>query len=280
MTATPNKPIDVEELGRVIMAYSEITERLQESQEMLRARVEALQAEVAEKNREIERRQRLAALGEMAAGMAHEIRNPLGGMQLYLDALADEVAGSAAATELARRIGGGVKRLEAIVGQTLSFTSQMTADPRPVNLHAVLADAAGLAGGAAVICRPDLTATVDPELIGQAVLNLLRNAADAGGTGRVSAEVYGDRLHVAVADDGPGFPAEVLDRAFDPFFTTRAEGTGLGLAIVHRVAEAHGGDAVIENLSGGGAAVTLRLPVELAAAALRAAGHGLDRGQV
>src|SRR3954452_24005181 len=116
--ANPNQRI--EELGRIIMAYSEVTERLQQSHEKLQQTVVALREELGEKNRLLERKNRLAALGEMAAGMAHEIRNPLGGIQLYASMLADdlknrsELSGS---LSLVRKIAGGVKRLEALVGQ-------------------------------------------------------------------------------------------------------------------------------------------------------------------
>ena len=81
----------IEELGRIILAYSEVTEKLQQSHEQLEQTVLALQAELGEKNRQLERKNRLAALGEMAAGMAHEIRNPLGGIQLYASLLAKDL---------------------------------------------------------------------------------------------------------------------------------------------------------------------------------------------
>src|SRR2546423_10960016 len=85
----------IEELGRIILAYSEVTEKLQQSHEQLTGTVAALQAELGEKSRLLERKERLAALGEMAAGMAHEIRNPLGGIQLYASLLAKDLAAMA-----------------------------------------------------------------------------------------------------------------------------------------------------------------------------------------
>ena len=100
----------IEELGRIIMAYSEVTERLQHSHDQLKDQVEHLRVELGEKNRLLERKNRLAALGEMAAGMAHEIRNPLGGIQLYASLLAKDVGDQPQASELVRKISGGVKR--------------------------------------------------------------------------------------------------------------------------------------------------------------------------
>src|SRR4051812_35814278 len=115
----------IEELGRIIMAYSEVTEKLQQSHDQLTHTVQTLQRELGEKNRQLERRNRLAALGEMAAGMAHEIRNPLGGIHLYASMLAKDVSDRPASAQLVQKISGGVKRLEALVSQVLQFTREM-----------------------------------------------------------------------------------------------------------------------------------------------------------
>ena len=104
------------------MAYSEVTERLQQSHNQLNETVLSLREELGEKNRELERKNRLAALGEMAAAMAHEIRNPLGGIQLYASLLAKDVAGQSDSLQLVQKISGGVKRLEGLVGQVLQFS--------------------------------------------------------------------------------------------------------------------------------------------------------------
>src|SRR5436190_21058962 len=107
MTSTANNPVvsaqRVEELGRIVLAYSEVTEKLQESHEKLQHTVVALQEELGEKNRLLERKNRLAALGEMAAGMAHEIRNPLGGIQLYASLLAKDVGAMPASLDRVKK---------------------------------------------------------------------------------------------------------------------------------------------------------------------------------
>src|SRR3954470_8830039 len=100
----------IEELGRIIMAYSEVTEKLQESHERLEHTVRALREELSEKNRLLERKNRLAALGEMAAGMAHEIRNPLGGIRLYASMLDADLKDRPESRQVVRKITGGVKR--------------------------------------------------------------------------------------------------------------------------------------------------------------------------
>jgi signal transduction histidine kinase len=104
----------IEELGRIILAYSEVTEKLQQSHDRLEQTVTALREELSEKNRMLERRNRLAALGEMAAGMAHEIRNPLGGIQLYASMLSSDVADRPQSYELAQKIGGCVRKWSAV----------------------------------------------------------------------------------------------------------------------------------------------------------------------
>jgi signal transduction histidine kinase len=278
-TAIANNPAvsaqRIEELGRIILAYSEVTEKLQESHEKLQHTVVALQEELGEKNRLLERKNRLAALGEMAAGMAHEIRNPLGGIQLYASLLAKDVGSMPASLDLVRKISGGVKRLEALVSQVLAFSRDIRVTPAPADLAQVVARAVEMATpklDAAnvvwVIEGPaEMPVTIDPLLMEQALLNLVLNAADAmherGGMLRIyysaGADVDARQLRLTVKDAGPGIPSTVLDRIFDPFFTTKDTGTGLGLAIVHRIVEAHDGTIMATNPQGGGAQFEIRI---------------------
>jgi signal transduction histidine kinase len=130
----------IEELGRIIMAYSEVTEKLEQSHTELTGRVQQLQAELSEKNRELERSNRLAALGEMAAGLAHEIRNPLGGIQLYASLLAQDVADRPESAKIVTKIIGGVKRVEALVSQVLRFTREIVASPESCDVVQVVRD--------------------------------------------------------------------------------------------------------------------------------------------
>jgi signal transduction histidine kinase len=259
----------IDELGKIIATYNDITARLQQSHEQLNATVLRLRAELGEKNCLLERRNRLAALGEMAAGMAHEIRNPLGGIQLYASLLARDVADRRDSLELVRKISGGVKRLEGIVGQVLQFTRELHIQPAEVDLAEVIDQAVEYAAHILeernVRCtvegpRP-MRVAVDPLLFGQAVLNLLLNAAEAIGRDGQVIVFYSSppsrseamQFCLTVTDTGPGIPQAVLDRIFNPFFTTKETGTGLGLAIVHRIIEAHDGAIVAMNQAGGGA---------------------------
>jgi signal transduction histidine kinase len=265
----------MEELGRIILAYSEVTERLQQSQEQLRQTVESLREELGEKNRLLERKNRLAALGEMAAGLAHEIRNPLGGIQLYASMLSQDLADREEPLRTVRKITAGVKRVEALVGQVLQFSREIAVTPRPIDLATVVEQAAEYAQKTmderGVECivegEPSLLANADPLLLGQAILNLLLNAAEAiegGGTvfvtyGKPPESSQARQFHVVVRDTGTGIPPQVLDRIFNPFFTTKDGGTGLGLAIVHRIVEAHDGTITAGNDEGGGARFEIRV---------------------
>jgi signal transduction histidine kinase len=244
-TTEANPTQRIEELGRIIMAYSEVTDRLQQSHEKLQQTVVALREELGEKNRLLERKNRLAALGEMAAGMAHEIRNPLGGIQLYASLLAKDVAGMAPSLELVKKISGGVKRLEGLVSQVLAFSRDIRATPARTDLAELVNRAVELATPKldqnnvvwTVEGPATLSVTVDPLLMEQSPR----------------------QFRLVVKDAGPGIPASALDRIFDPFFTTKDTGTGLGLAIVHRIVEAHEGTIIASNPPGGGAQFEIRI---------------------
>jgi len=260
----------IEELGQIIQIYSQLTDNLQKSQAQLQQKVQSLRNDLAEKDRQLERRNRLEALGEMAAGMAHEIRNPLGGIQLYASMLAQDVVGMPASAALVGKISNGVKRLEELVSQVLRFTREMTVTPVETDLATVFDQAVELAQARfaerSVTChikgpRPMRT-RVDPLLIGQAILNLLLNAADACPTaGVVQAQwrQVSGQTRLTVSDSGPGIPPELMDRIFNPFFTTKETGTGLGLAIVHRIVEAHDGTISVSAAPEGGAMFEIRL---------------------
>jgi len=264
----------IEELGRIIMAYSEVTERLQESHERLERTVAALREELGEKNRQLERRNRLAALGEMAAGMAHEIRNPLGGIQLYASMLAADVADRDESLQRVKKISAGVKRLEGLVSQVLQFAREIRPNFAPVNLGELVAQVMDwtqeAARGRDVRCEVDgpdeLMVRMDGLLMGQAVMNLVINAIQACGPDGIVRVEYdrGERarasqFRLAVSDTGRGVDPAVMDRIFNPFFTTKETGTGLGLAIVHRIIEAHDGTITAKNQQRGGARFEIKV---------------------
>lgn len=271
-----------DDLAEVIRAYSAVAERLQGSHEALSSEVVRLQRELAAKNAQLERGKRLSALGEMAAGIAHEIRNPLAAIQLYAEMVGEDLSpatGSAGgdiseqcikfAADNNRKIADAVRGLSAIVNDVLSFARQIAPAARPLDAAAVLRRViddhrpALDAGGVVVeTCLGTDVIHADPDLLHQALLNLVRNAVDAMAgqpNGRLNLRVEPDQI--IVTDTGPGLPDDMADRIFNPFFTTRSTGTGLGLAIVHRIVDAHGGGISVHNdPDHGGAVFTLELP--------------------
>lgn len=281
----PMSGMNLADLQEVLEMYNEVTGRLEQSHERLQAEVARLTDQLEQKNRELELKKRLAALGEMAAGIAHEIRNPLGGIALYASTLAAEVADRPLALEIVGKIASGVKELNALVSDMLAFTQNIHVNKHPTAILDVVASAVELAAPAitqagiqvridASLAAPEMAvAPIDAKLMRQVFLNLILNAAEAiadaaeagkqAAPGRIDlrAAVAPGTLQLIVADNGPGIPPSALDKLFNPFFTTKHKGTGLGLAIVHRIIEAHGGTITAENLRGGGGAqISILLP--------------------
>lgn len=191
----------LDDLSQIIRAYNDVTEKLQVSHESLKAQVERLQLELASTNAKLQRSKRLAALGEMAAGIAHEIRNPLGAIQLYAGMLVEDLSGQRAGpsdhmamSQTAQKISVGVRGLDAIVNDVLSFARELS--PRPVwvdvgELFDRVVEACDpmIDSAAVVVDRLDrreraesFRVYVDPALIHQSLLNLVRNAVDAMST--------------------------------------------------------------------------------------------------
>lgn len=237
---------------------------------------------------------RLAATGELAAGIAHEVNNPLGGLLNAVEALERKELTPEKRTQYLGLLKHGLERIQRTVGQLLRFTprgretvSMSLVDPvvDAVGLVAWRARKQGvvIALGGDDLADPRASAALararelppiagDPSELAQAVLNLLVNALDALEEQRKSApcgridlalERRGDELALIVQDDGPGVPAELLPRVADLFFTTKevGKGTGLGLSIVHNAVAAHGGRVLLSNAPGAGLRVELVFPL-------------------
>jgi signal transduction histidine kinase len=266
------------ELAAIISKYHDVTEDLKRSHELLNHEVTRMRQELENKNLELARRERLAALGEMATGVAHEIRNPLGGIQLFTSLLERDLEVLPESQKLVRKIAGGVDTLDKIVGDILDFAGQHDPDGRQAALLHIVGNVIDAAQGRAQLqdvevifdehaLRHDVWA--DQTRIERALLNLVLNGIDAtpaGGRVVISAAL-GDHgfINVTVSDDGTGVDEALQQRIFNPFFTTKHSGTGLGLAIVHRIVEAHGGRVAVHNHDGGGARFTLSLPSDCSA---------------
>lgn len=268
----PRAPVSqpTAELSGVLQEYMQVTVRLQETQQRLQAEVERLRTELASKDEELQRRRRLAALGELAAGVAHEVRNPLGAIQLFSGLLKQECRSLGRALDLISKIEAGIQVIDGVVQDTLALAPR-TCQLRECSLNSLVQAALDLAAGhlsqrgVSVERRlPDRDARVlaDAESFQRVLVNLLMNASDAAPGHPV---VVGARLDpggwvgVTVSDAGPGIAPELLEKIFDPFFTTKPTGTGLGLSIAARVMDAHGGTLTARNRPGGGAEFTVRV---------------------
>jgi len=251
-----------------------VTERLKQSHERLVQEVGRLGAELKRKNEELRRRERLAALGEMAAGLAHEIRNPLGGIALYASMLVKELHDRPDLQRAAGRISHGVRTLEQLVNDILAFAQEPRLDRQVLVfgdlLESVEDDVQPWADeNGATVYFDEAAGTValyaDVAGLRRVLTNLLMNAVQAAGKDgsvwlKARSLPHDAGGEIEVSDNGPGIPRDRIGQVFNPFYTTRAEGTGLGLAIVHQIIEAHGGTIRVSSRPGGGARFVLRLP--------------------
>ncbi|MFQ5508628.1 MAG: ATP-binding protein [Leptospirillia bacterium] len=216
--------------------------------------------------------ERLAALGELSAGIAHEIRNPLGAIRGFVELLGRKVDDPSALRTI-ESILREVGVLNHIVTDFLAFAREPSLNPETIDAEKLLTDARSLAipeGSKSPVTvtlevEPGLPPLyVDPAQVRQALINIIQNAVVVMGEdgGEILLTAGRERGGVAfqVADTGPGIPDEVRDKMFNPFFTTRAEGTGLGLPIANKVVEGHGGEIRVENRKQRGARFTLWFP--------------------
>ncbi len=278
-----------DELGAVLRDCMAVTEKLQRTHETLQQEVARLRHELESKDRELERRRRLAALGELAAGMAHEVRNPLGAIQLYSGLLRRRCGDAQAAGQLLDKIEAGIRAIDGVVQDTLALA------PRGVRLTPQSCEE--IVQQALDVCRrvleqrqvrvrveaasPDIQILADAGALLRVVVNLVANAADASKPGSAVTVSVGKgsdgMVALRVADEGCGLPDGALDRIFDPFFTTKETGTGLGLTIAMRLVELHGGRLTASNRPTGGAEFVVEIPAarpeQVGVAAERAAGR-------
>jgi two-component system sensor histidine kinase HydH len=233
--------------------------------------VELVVDERQQREREVMRADQLAMVGQMAAGVAHELRNPLTSIKMLVQSGQKAGARALAAEDLAI-IEHEIRRLERSLQRFLDFARPPRPERRPLNLAQVVERALALVEGRARKERVQLTFTppreaviaeVDEDQIQQLLLNLMLNSLDVmsdGGSLIVElVSLTGGLVELRVRDTGPGIPADLLPRLFDPFISTKETGIGLGLAVSHRIAERHGGSLSAHNEPGGGACFVLRL---------------------
>jgi len=222
---------------------------------------------------EVARVRALAALGEISATVAHEVRNPLGGIAGFASLLKRDLPKNHEGQRLVDKILTGVENLDKSVSSLLMYARDISPAIRDVNVYDFVRElstffavdanhAKGNYNLSVEVTNPDLTWRFDPEFIRQGMLNLLNNAVQAmptGGEVRLVAKVD-DSLYLSVHDQGDGVSDDIRGKIFTPFFTTKKGGTGLGLATVRKIAEAHGGEIEVCDNDNRGTVFTVVLP--------------------
>jgi signal transduction histidine kinase len=245
---------------------SEVAELAREFNSMARA--------IEERERELVRSERLAAVGKLSAMITHEIRNPLSAIGLNAELLDDELEGNAEGRALCQAIHKEVDRLTAITEEYLSFGKLPKPKIASEHVNALVDALASFVREdlahkqvelAVELADNDPIALVDSAQLRQCLVNLVRNATEAvsvKGGGKVTLRTHraGDRVVIEVEDTGVGIAPEVLPRLFDTFFSTKEGGSGLGLALTQQIVKDHGGDLAVESIVGKGTTFTVSIP--------------------
>jgi signal transduction histidine kinase len=222
---------------------------------------------------QLERVEQLAAVGQLAAGLAHEFRNPLSSVRAVLEVVADEPGQSAESRQMLRDAAGELDRLDQIVRDLLQYARPRPPSLATFDLNAIVKEVADFtlsrahSCGARVVIEPDERlppSTGDTDMVRQVLVNLLLNAQQAAPAAGAAFTLRTghDEWHTwcRVRDNGPGVPADRATAVFQPFVTTKTRGTGLGLSISRRVMELQGGQLTLDNPGQSGASFTISLP--------------------
>jgi two-component system sensor histidine kinase AtoS len=225
----------------------------------------------------MQRAEQLKAVGEVAVGLAHEIKNPLAGIKSSIEVLHDESACLGEDADVLLKVIREIRRIEMLLKDLLNFARPPKPQFIPVDLNSILhstlelsVDTGGLSPGIIAVIEFDdrIPATMaDPMQMKQVFLNLVLNAIEAmygGGTLRVKTgyDEASSTIEIVIADTGKGIDKELLDKLFHPFFTTKPKGTGLGLAISKRLVEENGGTISVQSAPGSGTTFIIKLPVK------------------
>lgn len=267
--------------GFLVDQERKATRSLKHALEAKEVLVKKLEVEALERQRleeEIRRGERLTALGQLSAGLAHEIRNPLGIIRVTAQLLARERSEDQAVTEYCRVLQEETNRLNRLLTDFLNFARPKDPNRQVIRLDELLQEGSDtvkpLLEEAGVTIEPRITdvegttVEVDRDQMKQVILNLLINALEAqqeckdqGGRIVIEGIRSEEWVGFAIIDQGPGISAEVIADIFNPFYTTKEKGTGLGLSIVHRILQQHRGRITLTNVSSGGVRAEVLLPI-------------------
>ncbi|HET7729387.1 MAG TPA: ATP-binding protein [Usitatibacter sp.] len=285
---------DDDEFGRLAGAFNSMTSALRSSREELRQAAATLEQKVAERTEALHRAQaealrgeKLASVGLLAAGVAHELNNPLTGVLTFSTLMRKKVPDGSQDAEDLDLVIRETRRCAGIIRRLLDFAREKRPEKSFADLNRVIEETARLVERPARLSDIAIVLDLDPELprawvdadlMKQVFMNILVNAQHAiGAKGTITVRTRrlpaspdgGARVEIAVTDDGCGIAAKDLARIFDPFFTTKGvgQGTGLGLSVSHGIVTAHGGTIDVESEPGVGSTFSIRLPIEAAESA-------------
>lgn len=243
----------------VIERFNESTAKLESRHVELLNEISELQEQLRQKDEEVKRSERLAMLGETAAGLAHEIRNPLGAITLFVSMLRRDLQDRPDSLELLDQVDRGIRSLDGVVSNVLHFAQSKRLRVSPVNVHSVVQELQQhFVSLYSPQCHFDVKLSGNPFIkadeqgVRQCLYNIILNALQAVSfAGTITVVVADatdeDGVSIVIKDDGPGVPEQIMGRLFEPFTSGRREGTGLGLSIVRRIVEGHGGVVTVRN---------------------------------
>jgi len=232
-------------------------------------------AEVKQMRVQVQRAEQLASLGALAAGIAHEIRNPLGSLHGLVELIEEDLPADDSKRRYTQMMLRGIQRMNRLVEEMLTFAQPAVEHLQPIDLGEVLKEAVNFARFDRPQRQIDFEESypaglppvkADMKKLGQAVLNIVRNATEAtpeGGRLRLAAESTSNgRVRASIFNSGSFIDPEVREKIFEPFFTTKSDGTGLGLSIAHQIVRAHGGEIEVQSDRETGTTFRIELPID------------------
>ena len=249
-----------DEVGQLARSFNAMAQEIQEHREHLERIVDTRTAELSQARDSLVQSEKLASIGRLAAGVAHELNNPLTSILMNVNLLMEDAGDRPALRAELQRVSEETVRCKRIIDDLRDFSRRQELDFAPTDVNALVRDALGQLGRGPLLRGIDVDFELasgippvpcDPARMEQVLGNVLVNAAQAmpqGGRLTVGTALREGVAEISVRDTGPGIPAAIRGRIFDPFFTTKPQGTGLGLSIVYRIMEAHGGKVVVQSV--------------------------------